>query len=130
MATARESPQRRRDGADVNERADRERSRARQKASPDRTGKRPVNPSIAVRRAASRAAEQVRELTGREPEGVVAISREGGEWQIAVEVVEMHRIPDSADILAIYNVDLDSRGQLLNYRRERRYIRGGTEGMK
>ena len=41
-----------------------------------------------------------------------------------VEVVEVSRIPDSADILAVYDVRLDADGDLISYRRLRRYARG------
>lgn len=126
MAPAREGARRTRDETDVKERAHGERGRPRQ----DGTGKRFASPSIGARRVARRAAEQISELTGRAPESIVAVAREGGEWKVAVEVVEMHRIPDSADILAIYNVNLTSRGELLTFHRERRYIRGSTEGVK
>jgi hypothetical protein len=40
----------------------------------------------------------------------------------------MHRIPDSADIVAVYHVGLDARGELVTCQRERRYHRGSTEG--
>jgi hypothetical protein len=130
MAPAREGARRTRDETDVTERARDERGRPRQKASQDGTGKRLATPSIGARRVARRAAEQISELTGRAPESIGAVAREGGEWKVAVEVVEMHRIPDSADIMAIYNVDLNSRGELVTFHRERRYIRGSTEGAK
>jgi hypothetical protein len=68
--------------------------------------------------------EQLHELTGRAPEGVVQLSREGEDWTVGVEVVESRRIPDSADILAVYEVRADDRGRLLGYERIRRYARG------
>jgi hypothetical protein len=37
--------------------------------------------------------------------------------------VETRRIPDSADILAIYEVLVRSSGDLISYRRIRRYTR-------
>jgi Gas vesicle synthesis protein GvpO len=55
---------------------------------------------------------------------VVAIERRDGDWYVDVEVVETHRIPDTTDILAIYQVQLDRGGRLLSYRRTRRYARG------
>jgi hypothetical protein len=73
---------------------------------------------------ARRAASLVATLTGRRPESVISIERKDGEWHIGVEVVEVSRIPDSADILAVYDVRLDSNGDLLSYRRIRRYARG------
>jgi hypothetical protein len=77
--------------------------------------------------AARRAADGVRELTGYRPEHVVSVTRQDDNWNIGLEVVELHRIPDAADILAVYDVTLDARGELVTCRRERRYLRGSTE---
>ena len=41
-----------------------------------------------------------------------------------MEVVETHRMPDTTDVLAIYEVRLDGGGTLLSYRRARLYARG------
>ncbi|WP_297645238.1 gas vesicle protein GvpO [Pseudonocardia sp.] len=78
--------------------------------------------------AARRAAVEVAELTGHQPEAVISLERSDGEWKVGVEVVETHRIPDSADILAIYEVCLSSEGELISYRRTRRYARGQLLG--
>ena len=67
------------------------------------------------------------ELTGRQSERVVSVAKEGDSWHIGLEVVELHRIPDSADILGVYAVTLDTRGELVTCMRERRYMRGSTE---
>jgi hypothetical protein len=47
-------------------------------------------------------------LTGHEVETVISIEPRDDHWKISVEVVETRRIPDSADILASYEVQLDS----------------------
>jgi hypothetical protein len=73
---------------------------------------------------AERAAVLVARLSGRRPESVISIDRKGGEWCVGVEVVEVSRIPDSADILAVYDVRLDADGDLISFRRTRRYARG------
>jgi hypothetical protein len=74
--------------------------------------------------AARAAAQVVADFTGRRPEGVVSVERHDGEWQVGVEVVETHRIPDTTDVLAVYEVRLDGDGTLTSYRRTRRYARG------
>jgi hypothetical protein len=45
-------------------------------------------------------------------------------WVVGVEVVEDRRIPSSTDILAIYQAELDEGGELISYRRIKRYKRG------
>jgi Gas vesicle synthesis protein GvpO len=71
---------------------------------------------------------QLGELTGHDVEGVISVERNDDGWQIGVEVVESHRIPDSADILATYEVGLDEDAELMSYRRTERYSRGQTVG--
>ena len=70
------------------------------------------------------AAAQLLELTGREAEGVTGIQRTEDGWKILVEVVEVRRIPDTTDVLALYEVTTDEDGDLEGYRRLRRYARG------
>ncbi|WP_211245791.1 gas vesicle protein GvpO [Actinomadura oligospora] len=79
-------------------------------------------------RAAEEAVAQIRLLTGREPEAVVGVERAGDGWAVTVELVETHRIPDSADILACYRVELAPDGDLAGYRRTQRYARGHVDG--
>lgn len=94
-----------------------------QKSAPS-TAKKPT--AMAVARSAAR---QLTELTGREPECVVGIERDDDGWYVEVEVVESRRIPDSTDILATYGVRVDDDGDLMGYRRVRRYVRGkGGDG--
>jgi hypothetical protein len=76
---------------------------------------------------ARRAAALVSTLTGRAPESTVSLERCDGGWRVGVEVVEVARIPDSADILAVYDVRLDDHGDLISYQRTRRYPRGQLE---
>ena len=71
-----------------------------------------------------RACDELGELLGREPEGVVSLERTEDGWRMGGEVVETRRIPDTADELAEYEVEVDKRGRLMGYRRARRYARG------
>jgi len=77
--------------------------------------------------AAVRAVEHVTELTKRDTEGVVGVERSDDGWRVTVDVVETHRIPDSADIIATYEVGVDADGELVWYRRVGRYLRGQVE---
>ncbi|MDT7564032.1 MAG: hypothetical protein QOG76_2656 [Pseudonocardiales bacterium] len=77
--------------------------------------------------AAKRAIREIAELTGRTPDNIVSIQRREDGWCVAVELVETHRIPDTADILAIYEAELDEHGELVSYRRTRRYLRGRVQ---
>jgi hypothetical protein len=74
--------------------------------------------------AAQRGLHQIAELTGKEPEGITGVEPADNGWIVGVEVVEDRRIPSSTDILATYETEFDVSGELLSYRRLRRYPRG------
>ena len=74
------------------------------------------------------ASRQLTELTGRAPEAVTGVSRSDDGWRVQLEVLEVRRIPDTTDVLAAYEVDLDPDGDLVGYRRSRRYVRGRPDG--
>jgi hypothetical protein len=73
---------------------------------------------------AGTAREAVEGLTGKTPESVTAIERSDDGWRVAVEVLELERIPSTTDVMAIYEVTLDEQGELQGYRRVHRYLRG------
>lgn len=79
---------------------------------------------IRAPQAARAGLRQIVELTGKEPEGVTSVQPTEGGWVVGVEVVEDRRIPSSSDILSVYEADLDANGDLMSYRRSRRYSRG------
>lgn len=96
---------------------DTEQRRTRQKSQSG--SKQPSPGEVAVR-----AGKALHDLTGRRVEGVTAIERDDDGWKIHIEVVELHRIPETSDLLGMYEVQVDRRGDLSGYRRLRRYSRG------
>jgi len=82
---------------------------------------------MTAREAAATARDYITELGGQEPVAMtsVELTDEDG-WVIQFEVLEQRRIPSSSDILALYDVEIDSDGELLAFRRTRRYLRGQT----
>ena len=81
-------------------------------------------PAMDVARA---GLEQIAGLTGRETQGVVSLEPAEDGWVVGVEVVEDRRIPSSTDVLALYEAELDRRGNLVAYTRKRRYPRGKSD---
>ncbi len=72
---------------------------------------------------------QITELTGKHPEGVTGVRRSEDGWLVTVEVIDDRRIPSSTDILSTYETEIDGDGELMSYRRVRRYSRGhGDDG--
>jgi hypothetical protein len=99
-------------------------------AEPERRRRSSVARNGRIRSAATAVKIAVREiatLTGRAPDNIVSVQRTEDGWCVAVELVETHRIPDTADILAIYETELDHHGEVLSYRRTCRYLRGRVQ---
>ncbi|MEV6324482.1 gas vesicle protein GvpO [Nocardia sp. NPDC051787] len=84
-------------------------------------------PQLEAQQAGAAATEHLLELTSKEAEGVTSIEPTQDGWLVEIEVVEARRIPSSADMLALYEVEIDLDGNLLAYRRTRRYGRGSTD---
>ncbi|MGH3424767.1 MAG: gas vesicle protein GvpO [Nocardioidaceae bacterium] len=97
---------------------------AAKKSSPSGSSNNSQTTKYPVAQVASRAAEQLGALAGRNVESVTGLERQDDGWTVHVEVVEARRIPDSADILALYEVRVDGDAELTEYRRVRRYPRG------
>lgn len=79
---------------------------------------------ISAVKAVKQALEQFNTVTGRTPESVVGTRWDEDHWIVRLEVVESRRIPDTADLLAEYEVELDGSGELVAYSRQDRYVRG------
>ena len=75
-------------------------------------------------KAGQLAMRQIAELTGKQAEGITGVEPGEDGWIVGVEVVEDQRIPSSTDILATYETEVDADGELVSYRRVRRYARG------
>jgi hypothetical protein len=69
----------------------------------------------------------VEDLTGFDSESVSGLQWDGETWLVTVEVCELERVPNTTDVMASYVVQLDDRGGLLGYKRERRFQRGAAE---
>lgn len=90
---------------------------------PESTGGR-ASSSLSTAAVAAAGLRQIAELTGKKPEGVTGVERTEDGWLVGVEIVADRRIPSSTDIMAIYEAEFDPGGELLSYRRVRRYSRG------
>jgi hypothetical protein len=90
-----------------------------------RSGKRRRLPAVQVVR---RGVAQLVEITGREADTVSGIESTDDGWFLQVELVELERIPASTSVLASYEAELDDQGDLLEYRRVRRYFRNQADG--
>lgn len=98
----------------------------------EQRGKTPRNGDGPHGMSARETVEHVRgefpSLLGRPIESVLAVERDDDNgWQVTVQVVELERIPRSTDVLGAYTVTIDREGELLGYRRLRRYNRSQAD---
>lgn len=75
-----------------------------------------------------RVLREITALVGCPAEGITGARRNDDGWALTVEVLEMARVPETADVLATYEVETDAQGSVLGYQRMRRYLRGQTDG--
>jgi hypothetical protein len=94
---------------------------SKSKKSSSSSGSRNSHPS--TREIAERAVEQVHDLIGRPVESITGIERDGNEWIVTLEVLELERVPTTTDVLGKYEVTLDKGGELIGTQRTRRYPR-------
>jgi hypothetical protein len=73
------------------------------------------------------AREQLAALLGKEADSVSGLDRNGDGWIVTLELVEVARIPESTDVLASYEVELDGDRNLVRYARRRRYYRSQAD---
>jgi hypothetical protein len=57
----------------------------------------------------------IESITRKKAEGVVSMSREEDIFKLLVEVLERKSIPDTQDILSIYEMKLNSNMEIINY---------------
>ncbi|MFD0548606.1 gas vesicle protein [Streptomyces rectiviolaceus] len=76
------------------------------------------------------ARAQLTELTGMAVESVSSVEQTDDGWTLDIEVLELSRVPDTMSLLASYQVECDPQGELLGYRRIRRYERGRADSHK
>jgi len=75
-----------------------------------------------------KAKQQIAEVTKLPVTTVVGVSKEKEKgWKVAIELLEMKRIPDAMDTLGTYDVYLDEKGELLSFERKSIRRKGDIE---
>jgi Gas vesicle synthesis protein GvpO len=108
----------------VTDEQSRRKRRERVEADPSQAAGRHRRPSrLSGGQLAQRARQELAEITGLEAESVTALARADDIWSVTVELLELSRMPDTDDLLGSFEAQLDDSGELLRYRRVRRYPR-------
>jgi hypothetical protein len=77
--------------------------------------------------AAKKARDEISELTQTPVERVTGVQRRDSGWIVTVEALEMRRIPETMDVLGIYQVELSGSGQVRGWTRVARCYRSQVE---
>lgn len=79
-----------------------------------------------------RARRVLDDLGGMEVERVTGVQpdEDGKGWRVDLEVLEVRRVPDTADVLARYEVLMSRGGQFRGYRQIGRRRRADVEDMR
>jgi len=82
-----------------------------------------------LREVIERAKQGVGELTPLKLNTVIGASKdeESGGWRVLVELLEKTSIPDSMDLLGIYEILLTAEGEIVRFERKGMRRRGEVE---
>ena len=75
--------------------------------------------------------ENLTKITNLEFNGTVGATKEDAGWKVTVELIERKSIPDTSDVLGIYEIKLTDEGEIVAFNRIKLRRRGDTqEGLK
>jgi len=67
-------------------------------------------------------------LTNLKVSSVVGVTKQETGWQVGIELIERKAIPDTQDLLGVYEVMVNDAGELVTYERKRVRRRMDTNG--
>ena len=82
--------------------------------------------AVAMHELIQKAREQLGDMTGLELGSTLSARKDGDGWHVQVEAVEKKSLPDSQDILAMYDLTMDDNANVLNFNRIGMRKRGDT----
>lgn len=83
--------------------------------------------AISFTEAIQKAREELNMLIGLEIESTVSAEPNADGWRVTLEAIEKKAIPDSLDILAVYETMLDDKGKVSEFKRVRMRKRIDTD---
>ncbi|HEU5156646.1 MAG TPA: gas vesicle protein GvpO [Streptosporangiaceae bacterium] len=69
-------------------------------------------------------------IVTKDVEGITAVRPADDGWTVEIELLEARHIPSSSDTLSLYEIDIDSSGELKSYRRTAMYSRARGREMR
>jgi len=72
-------------------------------------------PKLSVEKMTDLALAVAKKYISKEPETVIGIKEEEGEWKVLVETLERKAVPDTQDLLGRYEIRLSKNGELIGW---------------
>jgi hypothetical protein len=79
---------------------------------------------LSIMQATKKARAELESITGSKVERVCGCDPAEDGWQLQMEVVELSRTPNTQDLLAMYDVQLDPNGAVTGFDRVAHRVRG------
>lgn len=78
----------------------------------------------------NKAMDTIKDLVHKEPLSVISVTQSAAGWTTLVEALERKAVPDTQDLIGIYEVTFSKGKQLTGYKRKevRRKADTGSEG--
>ena len=83
--------------------------------------------ALSMSKIIQKARSELNSLTGLEISSTISAEKEEDRWLVSLEAIEKRSIPDSMDILAIYEMGLDLEGNMQEFRRTKMRKRIDTQ---
>lgn len=74
-----------------------------------------------------KAREEFAWLSNLPVNAVIGLTKTDGEWLVSLEALERKAIPETMDVLGLYEIRTDGEGNLLGFERKRLRKRGDTD---
>ena len=75
----------------------------------------------------NKAFPKAKEVLNKQPESVSLLEKTEKGWKMEVEVLERKAVPDSFDLLSVFELNLDTAGNILSFKQIRKIRRGDMQ---
>lgn len=72
-------------------------------------------PKASVEKITDLALAITKKYISKDPETVIGVEEEEGEWKVTVEALERKAVPDTQDLLGRYEIRLNKNGELIGW---------------
>lgn len=82
---------------------------------------------MAIQEIMERAKKELTDITNLKISNVIGVSKRPDGWHVDIELIERKAVPDTLDLLGIYDVTITDEGEIVTYERKRVRRRMDTE---